>query len=485
MFNKKFLTNSVIFFAILILGIFLRFYRFIPNLVLNGEMGTDYMNVLAMLHGTRTWLIGPRTSHEWFFIPPISYWIYIVLLWTGRFNPITVNVFWGVVGSLGIWVCYFYVKKLFDEKIALVSSFLVAVSPAWIDATRASRYNAPAAILFLPFLYYLRESILDKGKSLFKLGLILGLMMSFFPSPFLLIPAAIVGFIFYRSIPEIKNVFNFILGFLIPNFTFIIYEFSDKFTIIREIAIWIPYRVIGFFGLYHKNTVSGTVLYQNFTSIYNFFAQAFAGRTSPTGLIIFILIIAGLIFWSARLYSRRKKELSFYLLTISLLVSYIGLFVHGDPPEHYYYVIFPIPMILVGFILTKTFKNNLAPILITLLLGAISVSYLISANWYYQDAYLPNYTISLPSYSLQTDVANAIFKDSNGSVFSIGRIGIDDKFENDFANNYIYLLTLKGSKLNSNANIRYTIVEGRTSGRTAAGIKIWSKGGIDIYKFVR
>ena len=66
--------------AILLLGTFLRFYRFFPNFIFNGEMGTDYLNVWGMLHGTRTWLIGPRTSHEWFFIPPLAYWIYIPFL---------------------------------------------------------------------------------------------------------------------------------------------------------------------------------------------------------------------------------------------------------------------------------------------------------------------------------------------------------------------------------------------------------------------
>jgi GT2 family glycosyltransferase len=147
---------NLMFFAILILGTFLRFYRLLPNLIFNGEMGTDYMNVLGIIHGTRTFLIGPRTSHEWFFIPPIAYWIYVALLFFGNFNPPVVNIFWAFVGSFAVLVCYHYIKKLFDEKIALISSFLLAVSPAWIDATRAARYNAPAAILFFPYLYYTR-----------------------------------------------------------------------------------------------------------------------------------------------------------------------------------------------------------------------------------------------------------------------------------------------------------------------------------------
>ena len=450
-FFARISKESVILFSILALGTFLRFYRLVPNLIFNGEMGTDYMNVLAMIHGTRTWLIGPRTSHEWFFIPPLAYWMYIPILFLGNFKPPIINIFWAVVGSVAILVIYFYLKKLFDRKIALISSFLVAVSPSWIDATRASRYNAPAAILFLPYLYYLRESILDRGKSLFKLGLVLGFTMSFFPSPFLLIPATIVSFIFYKTLPKLKYILYFILGFAISNITFIIYEFSDKFAIIKETFIWIPYRILGFFGLYHKNTVSHAILSQNFYSIYQFFAQAFTGKEGTLALAIFLLIAFSTVYFSIELFRQRKKELAFYLVVISLLVSYIGLFVHGDPPEHYYYVIFPIPMILSAFILTKSFKNDLILTLITLLLGFCGIWYLITTNWFYQPA--------KPSFDGVQRTTDQIIKSSDGKTFSVARIGYNDQFDSNFANNYIYLLTIQGAKIDQSAKLKYTIDE--------------------------
>ncbi len=127
--------------AITLIAAFLRFYRFFPNLIFNGEMGTDYLNVWGMLHGTHTWLIGPRTSHEWFFIPPLAYWIYMPVMLLGKYSPIAINVFWGIIGVLAIPASYYYIKKMFSEKIALISSFLIAVSPAWIAQTRASRYT--------------------------------------------------------------------------------------------------------------------------------------------------------------------------------------------------------------------------------------------------------------------------------------------------------------------------------------------------------
>ena len=485
----EFFTNiskeSSLIFLIFLIGIFLRFYRFLPNLILNGEMGTDYMNIWNIIHGTRTFLIGPRTSHEWFFIPPISYWIYTVLLFLGRYNPVIVNTFWAFVGSSAILVCYYYIKKLFGEKIALITSFLLAVSPAWIYYTRASRYNAPAGIIFFPYLYYLAKSIKNNGKSLGILGFILGLSMSFFPSPFLLIPAAIVCFVFFKVKPRFKYVLYSFAGFLIPNITFVLYEISDKFAITTQILSWIPYRILGFFGLYHKNTVSSQVLSQNVLSIYKFFEETFVPSSVLVSVIIFSFIIIGSIVWFAKSLKNKNKKMAFILVFINLAVSYLGLFVHGDPPPHYYLVIFPIPLILVGYVLAKTFKKTSVLILFTLLLGGLGIWNLGVTNWFYQDKPLSSYSESLPPYVVQLAAVNEILLNSKDAEFSVVRIGMYDQFDNNFANNYIYLLTIRGAKVKSGAKIQYTIVEDGSAGKTALGKEIWTSGGLQIFKLTK
>ncbi|KKQ91716.1 MAG: hypothetical protein UT17_C0004G0064 [Candidatus Woesebacteria bacterium GW2011_GWB1_39_10] len=481
----RFSKSTLMVLGILILGTFLRFYRLIPNLVLNGEMGTDYMNVWNIIHGTRTFLIGPRTSHEWFFIPPISYWIYTVLLFFARFNPSVINIFWAVVESVSILVCYYYVKKLFNEKIALISSFLLAVSPAWIVLTRNSRYNAPAAIIFFPYLWYLLKSINDKGKSLGVLGLILGLSMNFFPSPFLLIPATIVCFIYFKVSPKLKYVIYFFLAFLIPNITFIIYEISNKFAITLQLITWIPYRVLGFFGLYPKNSVNLKVLSQNIYSVYQFFKDSFVPNSNTLSIALFAFVTFGSAFWIFRPLRDKNKETAFILLLINLIIPYLGLFMHGAPPEHYYLAIFPVPLIMASYILVKTFKNNIVLAILTFLIGSFGIWNLVSTDWFYRDKFITDYSQSPPPYSVQLSTVNEIIKDSKGSDFSISRIGVNDQFENNFANNYIYLLTIRGAKIKSDAGVRYTIVEEGSSGQIAAGREIWVDGGIQVFKSIK
>jgi GT2 family glycosyltransferase/4-amino-4-deoxy-L-arabinose transferase-like glycosyltransferase len=478
----RFSKEIFILLIILAIGTFLRFYKLSHNLIFNGEMGTDYLNVLNIIHGTRTFLIGPRTSHEWFFIPPVSYWLYAVLLSFSKFNPIIVNYFWAVVSSIGILVCYFYVKKLFDGKVALVSSFFLAISPGWLDYARASRYNAPVALLFFPYLWYLKKSIEDNGKSLFALGLILGFSMNFFPSPLLLIPAVVVSFIFYRVKPKLKYVGKFILGFLIPNFTFLIYEILNKFQITVSLISWIPYRVAGFFGLYHKNTVSTNIIYQNLISIYKFISEEFFVNFSVGTYIIFGLVVIGSIILSVKLFKDRQREKPFFLLIVNLLICYLGLFIHGNPPIHYYLIIYPIPLILLSLILFKTIQSKPLIVLSVLFLGVSSIYTLIVSNWFDRINMSSGYADSPVPYLLQLDVVNEITKNSLSQCFEIGRIGYNDNFENNFANNYIYLLTTRGACVNLNANIKYTISE--IAGKTNLPLKnmIWTKGGVSIYK---
>lgn len=481
-FNKKFSKYNLLLLGVFALGLFLRFYRFLPNFIFNGEMGTDYMNIWNIIHGSRTFLIGPRTSHEWLFISPIAYWIYIPLLLIWNYNPIAINVFWGIVGSLSVLVSYLVVKKLFNKNIALISSFLIATSPSWIMQTRNSRYNLVAAILFLPYLLYLNNSINDRGKSLFKLGLVLGFSMSFFPSPVLLIPAAIVSFIFYKVRPRLKYILYSLLGFLIPNIAFLIYEISNKFDITIKLLSWVPYRVLGFFGLYNKNTIDSTILSQNFLSIYKFFTDSFVGYTGVLSTILFILIIGGLVFLFKKYFKSKRKEMPFFLLIISLVVSYLGLFVHGNPPQHYYLVIYPIPMILAAYTIDKLFKKKFLLIGTTLVLGIIGILGLIRTNWFFLDGRLSDRKINFVPYSTQLKITDAIINNSGGSSFSLARIGVDDQFENDFANNYIYLLTVRGAKVDDNVENRYIIAEGIDNYDRLLGSLIFSESNVYVFR---
>ncbi len=115
---------------------------------------------------------------------------------------------------------------------------------------------------------------------------------------------------------------------------------------------------------------------------------------------------------------------------------------------------------------------------------SLGIFYLINSRWFYKDIILSSYN-DTPPYSEIAAAANKIFEDSKGQSLLVRRIGFNDKFENDFANNYVYLLTLKGAKIDLSANLKYTIVEEDMPQETPEGVKIWDEDGIRIFKEAR
>ena len=107
---------------------------------------------------------------------------------------------------------------------------------------------------------------------------------------------------------------------------------------------------------------------------------------------------------------------------------------------------------------------------------------LIKTNWYFQKEPPLDFKISLVPYSTQLKIADLIYKDSKGLKFSLGRVGINDQFESNYANNYIYLLTIRGAAMDSNSKIRYIIVEGSGNYNKTYGTQIFSENDVYVFK---
>ncbi len=449
----RFSKTTLILLGILLLSIFLNFYKIQQTMAFNGEMGYDYMTIRTFVENHQIPLIGPRTSHEWFFIGPLFYWIFGILLPIFHYNVAVGAYFFALVGVASILVCYWVVKKLFGKKEALIASFLISFSPIWINLIHQARFNAITAVLFFVFYYFLVKSVRNGGKSLFTLGIILGVMFSFFPSPILLLPGTVVVIFVYRKMVNKKYFLPGILGFLIPNIPYLIYNATHKFQILIDLFAWVPYRILGFFGFYPKNTASPQVLQSNITGLYTFFQQSYLQNNN---VLIFLLFAAVIAFALTSL----KKNLPLQILMILSAVSYFGLFLHGDPPEHYYLVIFPVPVILLALFLEKISRKFMwLSILIAGYLLIFNLSFYFSDKWFYVNTVRMSDDMNYVPYSLQKRVVDFIDKDAGSKSFSLERVGLYDYFGESFSLNYQYLLWGLGHKPDQSAKLKYTIYE--------------------------
>jgi hypothetical protein len=410
---KNFTRANLIIFLILILGAFLRFYKIDENLVFHGELGHNYLAIKNTLGKGILPLLGPPTSHIWLSFGPLFYYIFGPFLILNRYNPNTGAYFFAVFSILGIIANYLIIKKLFNQKIALISSYLIAISPTWLDLARQARFFSMVAYLFYPFFLLTEKTVRNaNAKNFFLLGLIFGIMINFHLAPIFLLLAL---FIIFRK-TKLKFIFFGLIGFIIPNIPFLIYNFKTHFEMITKFAVWIPYRS----AIYHNFNLRFTA-----NVIWIFFG----------GLLIFPIVIT--------IYIERRNKIV-RILTLFLIFGVLALILHKDPPSHYFYVLYGIPVILISILLTKL--NNFLMCTILILITVMSFTNKIKDN-------------NVP-YKKQLEITKQIIGEANGRPFNIHRIGLSDQFDGGYAQNYKYLLWWMGNEPKDYpTGLTYTISE--------------------------
>lgn len=425
---------------------FLRFYRLPQNLVFQSEIGNNYLAIKDMWESGKLPLLGPPTSHSWLAFAPLFYWFFGPILALGGFNPVVGSYFFALISTFIIAANFWLVKDWFDEKVAFWSSLLIAISPLWLWMAREARFFSLVTLLIYPYLFLLKDTLKGK-KGVFYLGLILGLMFSFHFTPIVLFIITIFCFI---ALNKYKLIPRYLIGILIPNTTLLIYAFKDHFTMLSKLFVWVPYR-----------SAKGGNAIASLGSIINFFSRSFAPAGSAMGMILGLICLTYLIYLGITVYQGNKARFSMRIFLLWSIVSLMGLFLHGEPPIHYFVVIFPIPQILLALLLTKLNEHSLGKVLVVALVSLITIinlKYFFSENWYYQSQTKINPRKSVP-YAMQLVAVEHIARLADGKSIKISRKGPYDYFEGDFADNYRYLLWWKGQNLKENASLNFQIVE--------------------------
>lgn len=416
-----------LFFLLLTLaaGIFLRIYGIGTNYYFSGELGKEmlYLKDLSLNHTLP--LIGLPTSHEWLSYGPVYYWIMLPIYSFFNGNPFI--LFWVAlaVSAAGLILNYFVIKKIVGEKIALISTFFASVSPLLIWQTQNSKLHTFFFVLSPLFMYSLYQIWNGKTKWVFWAGLTYGLMFSFHFSQIPLL--MVVGLLFYlkKNIYKLRDDVKFFLGVLIPNITL---AWQD-----RNLALWLPYRVI---NIADKNP-AGTL--QAFLEYFgrNLFWEH---QLWILGLVIFVLVFAHYVYLNRKKIT--KEFLPFYLIS-SIGAMLTANVLHGAFPVHYFLPIFTtVPILFAAY----ASRYKLWYVLVAVVL-------LINFRGYFAFDKPGDFV----SYAKQMAVSDFIIMDAKGKSFSIKRIGQYDYFPENYSQNYKYLILWKGGNLVDNSKNTYTI----------------------------
>lgn len=453
--------NYLILFLIILLAFFLRAYRINYSFSFSGEFGDNLLDIKNAVTLKTIPLIGPPVSHPWLKFGPIYYWLMIPLMQVFKFN-VLVGAWFGVIsGTLIVLINYLVIKKVFNKKVAIVSSFLISFSPLWIYFSRDARFYFYTTLVFYLFLYSL-WNFYENKKGLFILGFFYSLFFHFHYSPILLFPILAYFIFLKKDRLKLRNYLNLLIGLFVPLIPLLIYDFKNKFQMFYKLILWVPYRFAGFLGLYPKNNLSFGTFNQSLMATIEFIGKSFIFKNSlwPYIFIIFLIIF---IYSGFKYLKSKKYKFGYSFIYLSLLISIFGIIVHGDVPVHYYLPVFSLPIIIFSDFIVKVFesKNGFIKGIIS---GLIVFSLFFNVSYFlnYYKSFNDNIFSINPSFvslNLQKQVTDHIVKDSKGLSYSLIRVGPNDQFEEYYSQNYKYLLWLSGNEPIDNTSLSYTIYE--------------------------
>jgi len=431
-------NNSIYILLLAIISTCLHLYKFDEIISFHGELGHNYFAVRNFYESGVISLVGPPTSHQWLSFGPLFYWFISPILYFGRFDIYLPALVMTLVHISIVPIAFVFINKLFAFKNAIITATLLALSPVFIQFSRDARFFSLVLVIYWPFLYALIN------KHYFLTFFLFSIMINFHFTPLVLVPGIVSYLFLTKHNGNLKNnLIRAALGLFIPQIPYIVHIILNSPITLIKLLAWVPYRIAGFVGILPKNNLNSEVITANNQSIVGFFSSIVSPENN-LAIAFFILII--LIYYFLKLKGEVHR-----LIKLLFLTSLAAVYIHGDPPSHYYLPILPLLIIIVSSSLVKlNFK---------LLAALFAMLVIFNVNYYFGDDV--RFKQGLIPYQRQVKVVREILQDARGASIHLQRVGPYDHFEDDYAQNYQYLAWLYGSKpvKADQAQVIYTIYE--------------------------
>ena len=377
-------ADLIVLFFILLLAAFTRMYRMYDLAVFLADQAYDSTAVLNIIRGKLT-LLGPITSVGGFHFGPVVYYLMVPFFLILRGDPISGTVFQTSLSLATIPLLYILGKRLKNEVVGLVASFLFAISPLMIDYSRAS-FNPVPLIFFSSLIIFLvlRNADRRTPTQSFLIGVLLGwaVQMHYLAISLLLFSFFFPFFLYRKSF--FISYFSFLItGFLIGVSPFLMFEMRHDFLNTRLFLTYLfsakeSARSIGY-ALSIWPEVAG---------------KLFDGGNNILGMGFLLLIGSSAVFiWMKKLI--RRKLLVPYFLLFVLVLSVALLFGRRMPPHYvisFHMSLFLLLALSIYFILKKNIKLIMVVCFILLVIN------------------IPSWNITKEKHELQDGLSIADFK---------------------------------------------------------------------------
>jgi 4-amino-4-deoxy-L-arabinose transferase-like glycosyltransferase len=235
--KKKFkLKIPALLLVILLLGLFLRTFKFSKFFQFGHEQDLQAWIVKDILINKHPRLIGQETSIVGLFIGPLYYYLLVPFFAIFKLDPRASLIPITFISLATIASVYFVLTKLFGKKVGNVGALIYAVSPAIIFLDRWAVPTQPTLLWTIWFFYVVMEFLRGKFQTVPILVVLIGLIwhihIAFVPL-LLLVPIVIYlsGKNFKKGLKKVdKNYFRIsLVVFALLLIPFIAFEFRHNF----------------------------------------------------------------------------------------------------------------------------------------------------------------------------------------------------------------------------------------------------------------
>lgn len=397
---KRFFSHhwhQILLVFIVLLAGYLRLYKISEYMTFLGDEGRDMLVVKRMIVDHKFTLLGPTASVGGFFLGPIYYYFMLPFVWASGMNPAGAAAMVGLFGIATVVLLYKVGKDFIDVWAGLIAALLYSVSPLVIAYSRSS-WNPNVVPFFALSLIYLlwRAGREMSWRSLFLIGVMLGIGMQLHYLFLFLFPVVGVWFLFYGRNKKYVKLYGIgVLGFLFGYAPFLAFEMRHGFPNTISITRFLLSGNDTGFNSAQFISIITDVSYRLFGRLVfrlpppeQFVNVSLFGRLAWESVIKFSLwssmaiIISFLIgFLKPAWVKRRDTDVLWYrtmvLLTVWFIIPLVlfGFYKKGIY-DYYFGIFFPLPFLLVAILLRSLGSSRVGAAF-----AGILLSILVIFNW--------------------------------------------------------------------------------------------------------
>lgn len=340
--NKK---ELLIFFLILVIASFFRFYKIQDYFYFISDAGRDAREAYKIIYDHKLTLVGPRASVAGFFMGPFYFYLITMPLLVFKMNPIGLGYFCSTLGVLTVALVYFISRKFYDVKTALLVAAMYAVGNTVIVYSRMAWNPSPAplfTVLLLISLYYYQTK--SSSKSLLAAWVCLGLGMQLhYTFLYLFAPLVVVLFVINQNFGKtLKQILMGISIIVLLNLSLIVFDLRHHFITslaFKEFLLGdkIGFSFLLFLGRYWQNTKQ----LMSLTLV-----NGFDGSIAAVSLLVFL----------GYFLFKKIKNYGLYLgVMIFISLFFLSLF-KGTVQLYYFNFLLPLPFLFLGYVVHNLTK---------------------------------------------------------------------------------------------------------------------------------